>query len=331
MRGGRVVNKKEMFWEDQDDFRVDRFLGALLKQYYLDAPFIPVGIHVPAVFEDQDLLVAELSARKGRRVEVRTPLRGGKREMMDLVRRNAKLLFEQRFRSGTLSPAAIARDLEETLDLERAPRRIEAFDISNLQGSDIVASMVVWREGAMAKSDYRKFIVRSVEGRPDDFKSMREVVLRRYRRVTEAGQRMPDLILIDGGLGQLHAAQSALDELNLVDQPLASIAKREEIIYIAGREDEPVNLDARSPTLRVIQQIRDESHRFAIAFHRQRRGRRQTSTELEKIPGIGPRTARKLLTHFGSVKSVRAASEQELAGVVNSKQTRAILGYFEDK
>ncbi|SVD59314.1 uncharacterized protein METZ01_LOCUS412168, partial [marine metagenome] len=227
MRGGRVVNKKEMFWEDQKDFSVPSFLSAVLKQYYLDALFIPVEIHVPARFDDEMLLGEQLSRRKGCRVEIRTPRRGGKREMMELVRRNAKLIFDQRFRSKTLSVTAIARDVEKTLDLEKTPKRIEAFDISNLQGSDIVASMVVWHEGYMAKSEYRKFIVRSVSGGPDDYKSIYEVVQRRYRRLSKAKQRMPDLILIDGGLGQLHAAQRALDDLNIVDQPLARIAKRE--------------------------------------------------------------------------------------------------------
>ena len=317
-----------MFWEDQERFNGPAFFGALFKQYYLDAPFIPVEIHVPETFEDQALLSERLSALKGRKVEVRTPRRGGKREMMELVRRNAKLVFDQRFRSASLPRSAIARDLEEALDLEKTPKRIEGFDISNLQGTDIVASMVVWREGAMAKSDYRRFIIRSVSGQPDDFKSMREVVHRRYSRVAEAGQRMPDLILIDGGLGQLHAAQGALDDLNIVDQPLASIAKREEIIYVAGREDEPVVLDRRSAALKLVQQIRDESHRFAIAFHRQRRARRQRTTELDRIPGIGPRTVRKLLDRFGSLKKVRSAGLDDLQGVVNRRQAAAILAHF---
>jgi excinuclease ABC subunit C len=328
MRGGRVVNKKEMFWEDQDAFSAEAFLCAVLKQYYLDALFIPAEIHVPVPIDDQKLLEEQLSRRKGRKVEVRTPQRGAKREMMELVRRNAKLIFDQRFRSRRPSAASIARDVEETLDLRKAPRRIEAFDISNLGGSDIVASMVVWLEGGMAKSEYRRFIVRSVSGRPDDFKSMREVVHRRYRRLTEAKQPMPDLILIDGGLGQLHAAQAALDDLNIVDQTLVSIAKREEIIYIAGREDEPLILDRRSPVLRLVQQIRDESHRFAVTFHRQRRSRRQRATELDQVSGVGPRTIRKLLDHFGSLKKVRQATNDELIKVVNRRQAVAIIEHF---
>ena len=328
MRGGRVVNKKELFWEDQDAFKPAEFFGSLLKLFYVDAPFIPVEIHVPVAFEDQELLGRWLSERKGRKVEIRTPQRGGKREMMELVHRNARLCFDQRFRAATPSGATIAREVEETLDLEKTPRRIEAFDISNLGGSDIVASMVVWREGALKKAEYRRFIVRSVSGQPDDFKSMREVVGRRYRRLTEEKKRMPDLILIDGGIGQLHAAQAALDELNIVDQPLASIAKREELIYIAGREDEPVVLDRRSPILRLIQQIRDESHRFAINFHRERRQKRQRATELSEIPGVGPRTIRKLLNNFGSLKTVRQATEEELRTVTNRRQAESIWKHF---
>jgi excinuclease ABC subunit C len=328
MRGGRVVNKRELFWEDQVDFKESEFMGALLKQYYLDALFIPLEIHVPCIFEDQEVLAERLTERKGRKVEFRTPLRGAKREMVELVRRNAKLTFDQRFGSATLLPSRIAREIEETLELEKTPKRIEAFDISNLQGSDIVASMVVWHEGAMRKSEYRRFIVRSVSGVPDDFRSMREVVTRRYRRVSESKHRMPDLVLIDGGLGQLHAAQAALDDLNIVDQPLASIAKREEIIFIAGREDEPIILDPRSPVLRLIQQVRDESHRFAVTFHRQRRQKRHRETELVKIPGIGPQTARRLLDHFGSAKRVSEAPVEELLKVTSGPQAQSIRSFF---
>jgi excinuclease ABC subunit C len=328
MRGGRVVDKRELFWEELDQFNPGEFFGSLLKQYYLDAPFIPVEIHVPADFEDRAILEDQLSARRGRRVDIRTPQRGFKREMIDLVHRNARLSYLQRFRTSVLSPAVIGKELEETLDLEKPPRRIECFDISNLQGSDIVASMVVWEDGRMKKSDYRRFIIRSVSGAPDDFQSMREVVTRRYKRVQDEGLNMPDLVLIDGGIGQLHAAQSALDELNVVDQPLASIAKREEIIYIAGREDEPVILERRSPVLRLIQQIRDESHRFAITFHRERRGRRHLSSELTEIQGIGVRTTQKLLTHFGSLAKVRNASVEELQQVVTRPQAESVWKHF---
>jgi len=328
MRGGRVVDKREVFWEDQGSFDPGEFFGSVLKQYYVDAPFIPVEVHVPADFEDRALLEEWLSGRRGRKVEIRTPQRGGKREMMELVNRNARLSFLQRFRAAAPSPAAISKEVEEALDLEKPPRRIECFDISNLQGSDVVASMVVWEDGRMKKSDYRRFIIRSLSGLPDDFQSMREVVTRRYKRVQEEGLGMPDLILIDGGIGQLHAVQSALDELNIVDQTLASIAKREEIIYVAGREDEPIVLERRSPVLRLIQQIRDESHRFAINFHRERRGRRTITSELAEIQGVGLKTTQKLLTHFGSVAKIREATVEDLQGVVTKPQAEAVWRHF---
>ncbi len=328
MRGGRVVDKKELFWEDQENFDAGEFFQSVLKQYYVDAPFIPIEIHVPVDFEDRVLLEEWLSQRRGRKVEIRTPQRGAKREMMELVNRNARLSYLQRFRAAMPSPATISKDVEEVLDLEKPPRRIECFDISNLQGSDVVASMVVWEDGRMKKSDYRRFIIRSLSGLPDDFQSMREVVTRRYKRIQDEGLSMPDLVLIDGGVGQLHAAQSALDELNIVDQSLASIAKKEEIIYIAGREDEPVILERRSPVLRLIQQIRDESHRFAITFHRQRRGRRILTSELCDIDGIGLKTTQKLLTHFGSVAKIKEATVEDLQSVVNRPQAEAVWKHF---
>jgi len=336
MRGGRVVDKRELFWEDQENFDPGEFFQSVVKQYYVDAPFIPVEIHVPADFEDRDLLEGWLSERRGRlaggdrraKVEIRTPQRGAKRELMDLVHRNARLSFLQRFRAALPSSATISKEVEEALDLEKPPRRIECFDISNLQGSDVVASMVVWEDGRMKKSDYRRFIIRSLSGLPDDFQSMREVVTRRYKRTQEEGLAMPDLVLIDGGIGQLHAAQSALDELNIVDQALSSIAKKEEIIYIAGREDEPVILERRSPVLRLIQQIRDESHRFAINFHRERRGRRTLTSELCEIAGIGLKTTQKLLTHFGSLAKIREASVEDLQGVVKRLQAEAVWRHF---
>ncbi|PYR87095.1 MAG: excinuclease ABC subunit C [Acidobacteria bacterium] len=328
MRGGRVVDKKELFWEDQENFDAGEFFQSVLKQYYVDAPFIPIEIHVPVDFEDRVLLEEWLSQRRGRKVEIRTPQRGAKREMMELVNRNARLSYLQRFRAAMPSPATISKDVEEVLDLEKPPRRIECFDISNLQGSDVVASMVVWEDGRMKKSDYRRFIIRSLSGLPDDFQSMREVVTRRYKRIQDEGLSMPDLVLIDGGVGQLHAAQSALDGLNIVDQSLASIAKKEEIIYIAGREDEPVILERRSPVLRLIQQIRDESHRFAITFHRQRRGRRILTSELCDIDGIGLKTTQKLLTHFGSVAKIKEATVEDLQSVVNRPQAEAVWKHF---
>jgi excinuclease ABC subunit C len=183
--------------------------------------------------------------------------------------------------------------------------------------------MVVWEDGRMKKSDYRKFIIRTVEG-SDDFASMHEAVSRRYRRLKEEGKPMPGLVLVDGGIGQLHAAAAALEELGALNQPLAAIAKREEILYVLGREDEPVILDRTSPVLHLVQMIRDEAHRFAVAFHRQRRDARTLKSELLQIPGIGPKTAEKLLKEIGSLAAVRAATEEQLAGIIGKSAARKL-------
>ena len=214
----------------------------MLKQVYLNEPYVPALIHVPAEFEDCAVLEELLTERRGRKVEIHTPQRGQKKAMIELVESNAKHSFEQRFRVMRPSSAAIEGALQDALGLESAPKRIECFDISHIQGTDKVASMVVWEEGRMKKSDYRKFIIRTVEGN-DDFASMREVITRRYGRLKEEGAERPGLVLVDGGLGQLHAAAGALEELGITDQPLASIAKREEWIYVYGQEDEPIVLD----------------------------------------------------------------------------------------
>jgi excinuclease ABC subunit C len=225
---------------------------------------------------------------------------------------------------------ALRTALQETFGLETPPERIECFDISHIQGTDQVASMVVWENGKMNKSAYRKFIIRHTEGN-DDFASMREVVTRRYSRLQRDQRAMPSLVLIDGGIGQLHAAAEALEAIGILNQPLASIAKREETIFVYGREDEPVQLDRYSPVLHLAQNIRDEAHRFAVSFHRQRRGASRLTSELTSIPGVGPVTLRKLLRRFGSLTGVRCASEGELAeavGVVVARRVREHFGHI---
>jgi excinuclease ABC subunit C len=217
--------------------------------------------------------------------------------------------------------------LQDALMLPELPRRIECFDISHIQGAETVASMVVWEDGKVKKSDYRKFIIKTVAG-VDDFASMREVVARRYQRMQSENQPMPSLILIDGGIGQLHAAAQALESAGIINQPLASIAKREEIIYVLGQEDDPVILDRHSPVLHLVQLVRDEAHRFAVTFHRKRREIRDRKTELLDIPGIGERTTRRLLQHFGSLQAVKQADAAALASVVNRSQADAILRHF---
>ncbi|MBI3896584.1 MAG: excinuclease ABC subunit UvrC [Acidobacteria bacterium] len=327
MRGGRVLDRREFFWENQESFEASEFFASLLKQIYLEQQYIPEAIHVPADFEDRALLEELLSEKRGRKVEILTPQRGKKRALLELAEKNAALSFEQRFRVMKPSSRAILESLQESLGLPEPPQRIECFDISHIQGTDTVASMVVWADGKMRKSEYRKFILRTVAGN-DDFAAIREVVSRRYRRLQEERRPLPGLVLIDGGIGQLHAAAAALEELGIINQPLASIAKKEEILYVYGQESDPVRLEPHSPVLHLVQQVRDESHRFAVSFHRQRRDSRRLRSELLEIPGVGEKTARRLLETFGSLEGVRAASEEDLRRLLGPRQTAVLRQYL---
>jgi excinuclease ABC subunit C len=358
MRGGRVLDRREFFWEELPEFETtDRgvagyvstetigsnvsterfnpgeFFSALLKQLYIGQPYVPRNIYVPVDFEDretlEEVLSEQIAAEGGRatRVHIVVPQRGEKRSLLDLAGNNAKQSYDQRFRVMKPNAKAIQEALQDALGMPEIPRRIECFDISHIQGTETVASMVVWEDGRTKKSDYRKFIIRSVDG-VDDFASMREVVTRRYKRLQEEKKPMPSLVLIDGGLGQLHAAAEALNSLEIINQPLAAIAKREEIIYVFGQESEPVVLDHHSPVLHLVQLIRDEAHRFAVTFHRKRRQMRDRSTELLDIPGVGALTTRRLLEHFGSVQAVKQAEAAALSSVVTRAQAEAILEHF---
>lgn len=362
MRGGKIVDRRDFFWEDLAELILDAdsdsadseeeqrsgdaspamnnlqsamdnffspaaFFSAFLKQLYLDQNYVPRTVLVPVDFPDRTLLTEMLSTQTGKRVEILVPQRGEKRSLVDLVSQNAKQSYDQRFRVMKPSIKAIQEALQDALTLEELPTRIECFDISHIQGAETVASMVVWEDGAMKKSDYRKFQVKSVSG-VDDFASMREIIQRRYKRLLEEKKPFPSLVLIDGGLGQLHAAFSALEEIGVTSQPLASIAKKEEIIYVYGQENDPVVLDRRSPVLHLIQQIRDESHRFAITYHRKRREMRDRDSELLAIPGVGPRTRQRLLEHFGSLRGIKQASPDALTAVVNAATAEKIRAHF---
>ncbi|ADW69423.1 excinuclease ABC subunit UvrC [Granulicella tundricola] len=306
------------------------FFSALLKQLYLDQSYVPRSIYVPVDFPDRVLLADLLSERAHHRIELAAPQRGDKRSLVDLVCQNAKQSYDQRFRVLQPTKKLIADTLQDILNLPETPKRIECFDISHIQGSETVASMVVWEDGVMKKSDYRKFQIKTVSGN-DDFASMREVIQRRYKRLLDEKKPFPSVILIDGGLGQLSAAYAALEEIGVTLQPLASIAKKEEIIYVHGQEDEPVVLDRRSPVLHMVQKIRDESHRFAVGYHRKRRQIRDRETELDPIPGVGPRTRQRLIEHFGSIRAIKQTAEQNpdaLTAVVNQATAEKIRRYF---
>ncbi len=390
MRGGRVLDRREFFWEDLPelyssaehsvsdkhvgadalvrpadqrsadlgtrseiavelrsrpgatwpDFDPAQFFASFLTQLYIGQPYVPRNIYAPVDFEDREMLEEVLSEQlageggRATRVHIDVPQRGDKRSLIDLASSNAKQLYDQRFRVMKPNARAIQEALQDALSLPDLPKRIECFDISHIQGAEMVASMVVWEDGRMKKADYRKFIIRTVAG-VDDFASMREVVARRYKRVQEEEARkgtkqMPSLVLIDGGLGQLHAAAEALAALQIINQPLAAIAKRDEIIYVAGQDGgDPIALDHHNPVLHLVQLIRDEAHRFAVTFHRKRRQIRDRATQLREIPGVGERTTRRLLEHFGSLHAVKQADVAALSAVVTKIQAEAILQHFQ--
>jgi excinuclease ABC subunit C len=325
VRDGKVVGREGYLVHRVAE--PERFLSSAIQQYYADGQrYVPRELLVPVEIPDRALLEEWLSGRRGSQVRIRVPQRGEKVRLLELVLRNARLAFDLEWRHPRTQSQEILRGLQDLLQLEVEPRRIECFDISNIQGSDVVASMVVFEDGQARKSDYRKFRVRGIGDVPDDFASMREVVGRRYRRLLEEGKELPDLVLIDGGKGQLSAATEALAELGLGDQPVASLAKREELIFVPGR-DEPVALPRSSPVLQFVQRVRDEAHRFAIGFHRQTRSKRTLRSELDDIPGIGPIKRRKLLSRFGSLRGVRGASVEELASAVGRTTAERIRAW----
>ncbi|HMB54839.1 MAG TPA: excinuclease ABC subunit UvrC [Thermoanaerobaculia bacterium] len=315
MRNGQVLDRRELFWEQSGDLAAERLLDELLPQIYDRTTFIPKEIHLPLPVEGEEALVEWLSQRKGEKVYVRMPSRGPKSDRVKLAMRNAELAHRRRFRDSGEHPGA--ESLARHLHLLEPPRRIEGFDVSHFQGGETVASLVVWEEGKMRKSDYRSFNIRDLD-QPDDYVSIEQAVSRRYKRRLEETGDLPDLILIDGGRGQLNAALAALAELGVEETPIVGLAKREEEVYLPERP-EPLRLARRDPGLQLLQQVRDEAHRFAVSRHRRRRTTRTFKSRLDDLAGIGPKRRRALLTRFGSAKGVAAAEVAELAEVVGEK------------
>ena len=340
VRHGRVVERVELNTEDAIvGSREGDVLAAAVQQFY-ELRSAPPEVHVPAEPDERDALESWLTDRAGRRVRIVVPLRGEKRGFVDLANRNAALAYSTRFNQARAAQYDALETLQHVLALPTLPRRIECFDISTIQGSDTVASMVVCEDGRMKRSEYRKFRIRggavspqsaapagAEPARPDDFASMHEVVLRRYRKLLELGGPFPDLVLIDGGKGQLTAAYGALEELGLANLVAVGIAKKEELLFTRDRED-AIALAPHDPALLLIQRIRDEAHRFAVTFHRQRRTMRDLRSELDLVVGVGPRRRRTLLTTFGSLAGVRRATREELASVVGAKTADAVLAFF---
>ena len=377
VRGGRVVERVELGTDPGAIAgRAADVLHAALTQFYeLRVP--ATEINLPEEIEDVEAMEELLTARAGRRVRILVPQRGDKRALVELATRNAELSYRTRFNETTAAHFDALETLRSRLNLPAIPRRIDCFDISTIQGSDTVASMVVCEDGRMKRSEYRKFRVRGLrsagvgpqstvlspqsavfdpepripnpESRipnpeprtpnpefripdpgprmPDDFAAMREVVQRRYRAVLEGGGPFPDLILIDGGKGQLSAAYEALEQIGLANLVAVGIAKKEELLFTRDRM-EPLVLDEHDPALLLLQRIRDEAHRFAVTFHRKARSMRDLRSELDGIRGIGPRRRRALLTTFGSLAGVRRATREELEQVVGANAARAVIDYF---
>jgi excinuclease ABC subunit C len=355
VRSGRVVERVELGTEDAIvGSREGEVLAAAIQQFY-ELRGAPPEIHVPAEPDEREALEAWLTERAGRRVRIVVPQRGEKRGFVDLANRNAALAYQTRFNQTRAAQYDALETLQHVLALPTLPRRIECFDISTIQGSETVASMVVCEDGRMRRADYRKFRIRGQErlrphraadmgirgevsasvragsGAPapvnDDFAAMHEVVLRRYRKLLELGGPFPDLVLIDGGKGQLTAAYAALEELGLANLIAVGIAKKEELLYTRDRED-PIALAPTDPALLLVQRIRDEAHRFAVTFHRRARAMRDLRSELDHVPGVGPRRRKTLLTTFGSLAGVRRATREELAAVVGVKTADAVLAFF---
>src|SRR5881628_973270 len=318
IRDGNVVDRRELFWEKIGDYQPSYFLGEVVQRYYQDNLFIPPEVLIPFDVEEADLLTEWLSQQRGHKVSLRVPQRGQGVSRVELASRNARLSHESRFRKSQQDRLQIAAmRLAQTLGHSGEVNRIESFDISNIQGSDSVAGMVVLDRGKFDKNQYRVFNIRSVVG-ADDFRSMAEAVDRRYRRVLDESKPLPDLILIDGGRGQLNAALAALKKLGIEEIPIAGLAKREEEIYVPDRE-EPIRLERRDPALQLLQMVRDETHRFSVSSHRRRRSKRFLHSALDDMPGIGEKRRRLLIERFGSVSGVKQASAQDLMNVLGRK------------
>jgi len=331
VRDGKVLGSHHYYLSNVEGKTEGEVSETLLERYYLDNEDIPGEISISSDAGSIDVIQTWLESRRGGPVSVGVPKAGEKVKLVGMVKKNAEFLLEelqlQRMKRGDFVPHSV-QSLQRDLRLAAPPRRIECFDISNIQGSDTVASMVVFVDAKPKKSEYRKFKIRSVEG-PDDFASMREVVQRRYSRLIEEGGINPDLIVVDGGKGQLSSAVGVLQDLNYSGTPIIGLAKRLEEVFLPG-QTESVLIPRTSSSLKLLQQIRDEAHRFAITYHRTLRSKRILKTELDLIKGVGKKRATELLESFGSVQGVKFATEEQIAEIVGPKLASEIKEYFTD-
>ncbi len=336
MREGRIVGRREFFWEDlpeDETLNAAEFLRDVLLQYY-STDYVPLEIHVPQDFDDRAILEQLLTERRGRKVRILDPKRGKNRHLVTLVETNARVAFEQRFRVLKADSQKVLEELQELLELAYFPERIESFDISNISGAENVAGIVTFENGKPARANYRRFIIKTVEG-ANDFASMHEAVFRRYRRMVDEQKPLPQLVFIDGGKGQLSAAAAAMQALDLEQIMLVGLVKppkqHNQIshLLVHGREDSPIPFDRNSLAFRLILQIREETHKTAIEFHRKRREKRDFSSELSEIPGVGDKRKMKLLREFGSIERIAKATAEELSPFVGPKTAAEIAGHFE--
>lgn len=329
VRKGKLIGRDNFFLPDGGD-TPQEVMTAFVKQYYNEATFIPKEVVLPYLPEEEEKQLIEtwLADKAQRRVELLLPQRGVKKDLLKLANENAVKLLNERLRKGSLSlknDLQAAEELQQALGLEHPLERMDCFDISHTQGSETVASMVVFRNGSSSKKDYRRYKIVSAEGKPDDFKSMQEVVYRRYRDYED----LPSLVVIDGGKGQLSSALEVIRGLGLDDLPVVGLAKREEEIF-KPHQSESIMLDREGAALHLIQRIRDEAHRFAITYHRKLRGKRNLVSVLDHVDGIGPKRRQKLWKAFKTLDAMRAASVEELAAVegMNHAAAQTLYDFF---
>ena len=329
IRSGRLLGRENYFMQNDGDEPVT-IMTEFIKQYYGASTFIPKELLLPMETEDRTLFSEWFSAMKGQQVDVSVPQRGYKKDLLRMAEENAHNFLNERRRQWQYNldkSGGAVKKLAEVLDLPRLPERMECFDISHTQGSETVASMVVFEGGRPAKKEYRRFKLKTVQGKPDDFKSMAEIMERRYGN--ERDWPLPDLIIIDGGKGQLNAALPLIRKVGVSDVPVISLAKRIEEVFVEGKS-ESIILSHHSPELQLLQQIRDEAHRFAITYHRKLRGKRNLESILDHIEGIGPKRRQALWKHFGTMEAIKAATVEELAAAdgMNHKAAEAVYHFF---
>ncbi len=331
VRDGKLIGSQQFFMTGANYKEEKEIIETLLAQYYLNADFIPSEILIPEEIDETESIERWLSDRKKSNVKIRTPENEDESRLVSMCKINAKYQLDeykiQKMKAKIEFAPNVLKLLQKELHLDRLPRRIECFDISNIQGSDIVASVVVFENGKPRKSEYRKFKIKSISGKPDDFASMEEVIERRYSRILSEGGKMPDLIVIDGGKGQLSSAIKSLEKLGIKNQPIISIAKKFEEIYFPNLEY-PQSLPKSSPALHLLQRIRNEAHRFAITFHREVRSKRTFTTQLLEVKGIGEKRAKMLLSKFGSIEGIKNAPIEELEKILGKSIARNLKEFL---